>query len=407
MGDDSGRPPLERRAPKASLASPVSMSRPELPEALLQRMQAVVNAAHAQAVKEDEAQREHAESDTDPFLPRLTHSGSIEERAARAERERAAEAAWAERELAAQAEQELAAQAEQAPPHQSWRPLSLRPAPVRRRSRTIVLAVGAAVLLAAGPLTLALTRPHATPKLGAAERTSNEAAAWVAQQVSPDDVVSCDLAMCLALEAHGVSVSDLLRMDPSARDLLSSQVVVSTAAIRNLFGSRLSSVYAPAVLASFGSGTARIDIRQIAPDGAAAYQSALRVDEQERKTFETTLAGSLQIVASSQAHSQLVGGQVDARLGTLIEGMASELPQPVRIMEFGNLGPGASVGVPLRSATLVGSVATLRSTLAFALAQNDPHHPARAEITRLDGRQVLFVEFTAPSPLGLFNPTGS
>ena len=232
MGDDSGRPPLERRAPKASLASPVSMSRPELPEALLQRMQAVVNAAHAQAVKEDEAQREHAESDTDPFLPRLTHSESIEERAARAERERAAEAAWAERELAAQA-------------------------------------------------------------------------------------------------------------------------------------------------------------------------------EQERKTFETTLAGSLQIVASSQAHSQLVGGQVDARLGTLIEGMASELPQPVRIMEFGNLGPGASVGVPLRSATLVGSVATLRSTLAFALAQNDPHHPARAEITRLDGRQVLFVEFTAPSPLGLFNPTGS
>ena len=94
-----------------------------------------------------------------------------------------------------------------------------------------------------------------------------------------------------------MSVSDLLRMDPSARDLLNSQVIVSTAAIRNLFGSRLGSVYAPAVLASFGSGKARIDIRQIAPDGAAAYQSALKTDEQERKTIEATLAGSLQIVA--------------------------------------------------------------------------------------------------------------
>ena len=127
MGDDSGRPPLERRVPKASLAGPVSASRPELPEALLQRMQAVVNAAHAQAVKEGEARRERAtppdqtshptrwmsspkrmpgaagtpkpsngvpgarlptategrlsdedaESDTDPCLPRLTASGAV------------------------------------------------------------------------------------------------------------------------------------------------------------------------------------------------------------------------------------------------------------------------------------------------------------------------------------------
>ncbi len=202
-----------------------------------------------------------------------------------------------------------------------------------------------------------------------------------------------------------MSVSDLLRMDPSARDLLNSQVIVSTAAIRNLFGSRLGSVYAPAVLASFGSGKARIDIRQIAPDGAAAYQSALRTDEQERKTFEATLAGSLQIFASPQARSQLVDGQVDARLGILIEGMASELPQPVHIMKFGNLGPGAGVGIPLRSATLAGSVETLRSTLAFALTQTGSYHPAHAEITGLDGQHVLIVEFAAPSPLGLFNPT--
>jgi hypothetical protein len=623
--------------PQASLIGPAPASKPELPEALLRRMQAVVNAAHAQAVKEEEARREHAtppdqtshpkesvplpkrmpgaagpsnpsnglrpklptatqgglpdedaEFDTDPFLPRLTASGIVaspptskpgaqpnqsaetngtaqpydavkpgqarrkdqalmrrdrraakrdravqarravqakRERAAHAERERAEQeqaererAAHAERERAAhaereRAEQEQAAQAEReraerervereraereraekeraaqaeraaeaersaqaereraereraaqaereraaeaagaaqavakhaeqaqraAPPNpaepeqrtppdgaepdgsaepdrvvptvvdQPWRPLGLRKPPTRRRSRTIVLAVGVAALLAAGPLMLALLphHGHRTPQPSAAERTINEAAAWVAQQVGPEDVVSCDLAMCLALEAHGVSVSDLLRMDPSARDLLTSQIIVSTAAIRNLFGSRLNSVYAPAVLASFGSGKARIDIRQIAPDGAAAYQSALRTDEQERKTFEATLAGSLQIVASPQARSQLVDGQVDARLGILIEGMASELPQPVHITEFGSLGPRASAGIPLRSATLVGSVATLRSTLAFALSQPGSYHPAHAEITRLDGQHMLILEFAAPSPLGLFNPT--
>ncbi len=65
---------------------------------------------------------------------------------------------------------------------------------------------------------------------------------------------------------------------------LSSQVIVSTAAIRNLFGSRLDSVYAPTVLASFGSGKARIDVRVIAPHGAAAYLAALRADLQERKS---------------------------------------------------------------------------------------------------------------------------
>ena len=98
----------------------------------------------------------------------------------------------------------------QVPADQPWRPLSLRPTPTRRRCRTIALVVGVAALLAAGPLMLALSPHQAPPKLSAADRTVNEAAAWVAQQVSPNDVVSCDLAMCLALRAHGVSVGDLL-----------------------------------------------------------------------------------------------------------------------------------------------------------------------------------------------------
>ncbi len=62
----------------------------------------------------------------------------------------------------------------------------------------------------------------------------------------------------------------------SASDPLGSDLVVATPALRSQFGARLASVYAPVVIASFGSGAARIDIRAVAADGTAAYDSAAR-----------------------------------------------------------------------------------------------------------------------------------
>lgn len=41
---------------------------------------------------------------------------------------------------------------------------------------------------------------------------------------------------------------------------------------------RLASVYAPTVLASFGSGPNMVAVRATAPDGAAVYRSAAGVD---------------------------------------------------------------------------------------------------------------------------------
>ena len=56
---------------------------------------------------------------------------------------------------------------------------------------------------------------------------------------------------------------------PGDSDPLGSAVIVATAAVRSLFGSRLTTVYAPTVIASFGSGSARIDVRAYAAGGAA------------------------------------------------------------------------------------------------------------------------------------------
>jgi hypothetical protein len=682
LGEDRSKPPLERRVPGATRAGPASTSRPELPEALLQRMQAVVNAAHARAVQEEEERRqregqpdqaarpgapeslprrvpgtagepkptngvpwtklpaarrgrlsdEDSEFDTDPFLPRLTASGAVasppaskpgapphhtahtngsappadtaqgngvaqqddttrrddtvrpdharrrdralrrrdrragkqnrpgeagraeaerertaqaerertaqaereraaqaeREQAAQAERERAAQAereqaerqraAQAEREQAAQAERERAAQAEReraeraereraaqaereraeravqaqrergaqaereqaerqraereraaaaawtereraaqaehaqaghvaperadqaqraappdqarpeqpvppsgsaqpdhsapsadlrtaaagrAPADQPWRPLNVRRAPGRRRTRTIALVVGAAAVLAVGPLVLALSH-SGPPKLSAAEAARDQAAAWVAQQVRNGDVVSCDVAMCLALKAHGISVTDLLVMSTKARDPLTSQVIVSTAAIRQLFGSSLDTVYAPTVLASFGSGNTRIDVRVIAPDGAAKYLSALRTDWQQRKSAGAATAGNPRITLAAAARRQMDAGEVDAQLLLMLADLASQ--HPVDVLAFGDLAPGASPGVPLRSAILAeNGAANLRSMLANVHAQRGPYQAAHVETTRRDGQPVLVIEFAAPVPLGLIN----
>jgi hypothetical protein len=211
--------------------------------------------------------------------------------------------------------------------------------------------------------------------------------------------------MCLALRTQGVFPNDLFVLDSKAANPYNYQIIVATAAVRDLLGSRLVSA-APAVLASFGSGNAQIEIRQTERNGAAGYESALNSDLQQRRAFDrTALLNSLQVETSASARKQLAAGLVDTRLGILIEDMAAYLSQPVDIVAFGDLGPGASAGIPLRSATLAGSMATLRSTLNWVRSRAaKQYRPTHADITKLGGRNVLIVEFAAPVPLGLFNP---
>ena len=221
--------------------------------------------------------------------------------------------------------------------------------------------------------------------------------------------MACDPEMCLVLRAHKIPAGRLLELGPGSADPLGTDVIVATAAVRSTFGGRLSSVYAPAVMASFGSGSLRITVRAIAPDGAAAYQSALAKDLLARKASGAQLLKSPLIAASAEARQQLTAGQVDLRLLYTIAGMAAR--HPVYIAAFGDSAPGASPGIPLRSADLTGtggaagagSTAGVQSMLARLRAQGGPPYPyGRVKIVRLtDGQIVLRIEFAAPSPLGL------
>ena len=89
----------------------------------------------------------------------------------------------------------------------------------------------------------------------------------------------------------------------AAADPLGSDVVMATQAVRDEFGGRLADVYAPAVIASFGAGAAAIDVRAIAPSGAAAYKSALAADRLARIAAGRQLLGNSHITVSPAARA--------------------------------------------------------------------------------------------------------
>jgi hypothetical protein len=235
----------------------------------------------------------------------------------------------------------------------------------------------------------------------------SRAAAWVARQVSPDAIVACDPDMCSALLAQQIAPGNLLELRGGAPDPLGSDVLVATAAVRSQFGARLASVYAPAILASFGSGRLRIDVRAVAPDGAAAYRAELAADLTARRKAGGQLLGNPHIQVSATTRRELQAGQVDSRLLATLATLAAK--EPVQVTEFADSGPGASAGVPLRSAviTVAGrdDPAAVADMLTFVRAQRPPYLPARSLIEPGPaGVSVLSIQFAAPSPLGLLQP---
>ena len=255
-------------------------------------------------------------------------------------------------------------------------------------------------------------RAHPAAMLQDAAAVRTQAAAWVAGQVSRDAIVACDPGMCSALLAQGITSGNLLELGASTPDPLGSDVVVATPAVRSQFGGRLASVYAPGILASFGSGGLRIDVRAIAPDGAAAYQAAAASDLAARRAAGRQLLGNPHLRVSAAARAALRAGQVDPRLLTTLATLAATTPAtagPVQVSAFGDSGPGASQGMPLRSVQITAAsradLGRLRGIVTFVRAQRPPYLPAQALITAgPGGSAVLSIGFSAPSPAGLLQP---
>ena len=183
--------------------------------------------------------------------------------------------------------------------------------------------------------------------------------------------------------------------------------------MRARFGNLLGSVYAPAVLASFGVGPDRIDLRQTAQHGAAAYRAMLSAGMANRKASGAQLLHSGRIAATAVARRELAAGEVDGRLLLAIAQMSAA--HRMFIVAFGARAPGAGPGIPLRQADLAQdahhhaghavSAGFVRSAVAFLHAQHGQFRPARVHLVHLaDGATVLRIAYTAPIPMGLPAP---
>jgi hypothetical protein len=293
-----------------------------------------------------------------------------------------------------------------------------------RHRWAIVVAVLAVAALVVGGLTVSFLRHAGTgPAAGqqnarvgpltgpagqnaAATTAGQTAAVWVARQVSRDAMVACDPGMCHVLEAQGLPAGNLLLLRSRTTGLRFCNVIVATQHVRNLLGSRILGQSAPAVIAGFGSGAARIDVRAVAPGGAAAYRAALAADWAARRKAAAELMKSPRIHAGDAAMQELRTGMVDSRVLITLAALAAS--HPVNVMAFGDAAPGAAAGLPLRAMEVSGvrgpgqSTAELRRMRSFVLAQRAVFLPAHVTLVRLaDGAAALRIEFGAPSPLGL------
>ena len=296
------------------------------------------------------------------------------------------------------------------------------PSAVRRgvpgRSRTRRTARFVAVVLVIGVLAVAAVSyfgrsSPSSPTSAAAARQAAKAraaaASWVAHQVSRDVKVSCDRVMCAALRARGFPSGQLLVLGSASQVPTSSAVVVETPAVLRLFGSSLATAWAPAVLASFGSGPSLVTVRVIARGGTAAYRTLLDKDLRQRKIAGAALLGDSLISLPALAENQLSAGLVDSRLVLALADLASH--QPITIVQFGTGGPGVSAELPLRFVDLaedvkaahLGRAAYVKAVRDFLTQVTVSYRPASMKTVVLpDGDPGLRVTVSAPSPLGVF-----
>ena len=329
--------------------------------------------------------------------------------AQKAEARETAEQAAARAAAARQAQQAAARRAaDEAAVQRAAKLLARKSSPGRHRR---LAGLAAALVLAAGGVTAGVAlagrsshhnHPVARDSVGTLVMNREHAAAWVARQVSPATMVSCDPVTCVLVESHGFPASHVRALGTGQGNPLVSELVVATPAVRHQFGGQLASIYAPGVLATFGSGREQISIRIVAPHGAAAYRTALHADLQNRRMSGTGLSGSNRIQAPGTARNQLAAGQVNSRLMITLALMASL--HPVDLMAFGDGGPDPAAA-PFRSAELsLTGAAQKRLVLGFLSQQRPPYAPAHVT-TRQDGldRTILDMQFAAPSPVGLFH----
>jgi len=276
------------------------------------------------------------------------------------------------------------------------------------RSRAVALVTAVLFITAAGALVFTLRGASSKPsagdgKLAAVAEARKQAVTWVVHQVSRAATVSCDAHLCADLAKARFPAANLFVLGTASNDPLRSDLVVATADVRAQFHGRLA-VYAPYVIASFGSGGARIVIRRVFPGGAKHYHAVRYAALRDRMAAEAQLLTNGNITLSSAARTQLRGGEIDPRLPSLIALMAGR--HSVRIVGFLSQSPGGGPASLLRWVDLAlpaaqpARAADIRWMRWCIRVQQAEYHPDWVQqITLPDGQAVLRIGYGAPSRL--------
>jgi hypothetical protein len=226
------------------------------------------------------------------------------------------------------------------------------------------------------------------PQMVAANQV--QTAAWIAQQVSPGTVVTCDPIMCNQLREQGFPPAQLTVLPSAPAGPLPPGLVVATATVRDQLGTRLTRS-APLVMARFGSGAAAVDVREVAAGTQLASDHADLVSAGQQ------LVRDRNIQAAPAARATLLAGRVDPRLLANLSVLAARIP--IRLVAFDDLSPGADPAVALRGAEIEAvSPAASPVILSFLRAQQGAYAPSVTTSARdTSGPAVITVWFQAPA----------
>jgi hypothetical protein len=264
----------------------------------------------------------------------------------------------------------------------------------------VLALAGAAVVVLwlTGALTGTPSRAPQVPAAGTGPAAplagvQSRAATWIAGQVSDGAIVACYPSMCAILQNHGVAAGRLLPLPSAATSALGADVLVTSGPA----ASKLAGRYAPALIASFGSGGNRVEVRAIEPGGVSAYRAALRADLAARKAAGSQLLRNSHIQFTGPGAARLRAGEVDTRLLATLAMLASQYS--FRVTALADAAPGAPV--LFREAAIIGISRGLPAALGMVRAQDPPYAPAHTVVA---GQSGLSIEFAVPSPLGLLSP---
>lgn len=169
-------------------------------------------------------------------------------------------------------------------------------------------------------------------------------------------------------------------------------LVVSTEALRARGAADSQAAAAVAhsvVVATFGAGDTRVEVRRIDPEAA----DRLEHDPATAARQGAALARNPSLELASPARRLLVAGEVDERVMTTLVALATD--RPLQVTAF-PADPAEADGVPRRIVELqAGSSADARAVAEFLRAQQAPYRPAHIETG--PGGQVTLTY--APTPL--------